>query len=165
MQTLNKLCLEMIKYFSGDPKRIQHFIKVHSFAKFIAEGEGLDKNKIILIETLAYIHDIGIKQAEAKYNSSNGMLQEKEGPDEARKILGQLNYSECDIERICYIISHHHTYSMIDDIDFQILVEADFLANFYEDRLSKDNILLCYDKYFKTETGMNICEMMFNIDK
>ena len=163
MHILNKLCLEMIHYFQNDPKRVQHLITVHSFAKLIAEMEKVDKNKMLIIESLAYIHDIGIKPAEAKYNSSNGKLQEEEGPEEARKVLVNLGYQETDIERICYIIAHHHTYSCIDDIDFQILVEADFLANFYEDNMSKDTILFYYDKYFKTETGIQICEEVFGI--
>ncbi len=45
MDTNSKLldCLykDMIAYFAGDPKRIQHFIKVHSFAKLIAQNENL----------------------------------------------------------------------------------------------------------------------------
>ena len=36
---LEKLFLEMISYYSGDPKRIQHFTKVHSYAKLIAEAK------------------------------------------------------------------------------------------------------------------------------
>ena len=38
---LEKLFLEMISYYSGDPKRIQHFTKVHSYAKLIGEREQL----------------------------------------------------------------------------------------------------------------------------
>ena len=34
---------EMINYNKNDPKRIQHFIKVHSFAKTIGVLEHLDK--------------------------------------------------------------------------------------------------------------------------
>ena len=37
MTNINNVLLEMINYYQGDPKRIQHFLKVHSFAKFIAE--------------------------------------------------------------------------------------------------------------------------------
>ena len=36
---LNKLHYEMIKLYNGDAKRIQHFCKVHSYAKLIAEME------------------------------------------------------------------------------------------------------------------------------
>lgn len=36
---LDDLFLKMIAYYGGDPKRIQHFVKVHSFARIIAVGE------------------------------------------------------------------------------------------------------------------------------
>lgn len=36
---INKLHLAMIDLYSGDAKRIQHFCKVHSYAKLIAETE------------------------------------------------------------------------------------------------------------------------------
>ena len=34
--TLEPLILKMISYDHGSPERIQHFLKVHSFAKTIA---------------------------------------------------------------------------------------------------------------------------------
>jgi pyridoxal biosynthesis lyase PdxS len=34
---INKLHLAMIELYRGDSKRIQHFCKVHSYAKLIAE--------------------------------------------------------------------------------------------------------------------------------
>ena len=77
----------MIEYYSGDVKRIQHFMKVHSFAKLISEMEQLDKNIIELIEITALVHDIGIKSAEEKYNSNSGKYQEIEGPPIAEKML------------------------------------------------------------------------------
>ena len=40
---LNKLHLAMIELYRGDAKRIQHFCKVHSYAKLIAETENVDR--------------------------------------------------------------------------------------------------------------------------
>ena len=40
---LNKLTMEMIEYYTGDPKRIQHFLKVHELARLIAACENLDE--------------------------------------------------------------------------------------------------------------------------
>ena len=40
---LDDLFLKMIAYYGGDPKRIQHFVKVHSFARIIAVGEQMDE--------------------------------------------------------------------------------------------------------------------------
>ena len=130
---LEKLFLEMIAYYSGDPKRIQHFTKVHSYAKLIGELSGMQGEELLTLEAAAYVHDIGIKVAEEKYGSSNGRLQEQEGPAVAEEMLGRLGFAENVIERVCYLIGHHHTYTGIEGRDYQILVEADFLVNLYED--------------------------------
>ena len=60
---LNCLYKDMIEYFTGEPKRIQHFIKVHSFAKLIAQNENLADEQLLILEAAAYVHDIGIKPA------------------------------------------------------------------------------------------------------
>ena len=47
---INRIHLEMIKLYRGDPKRIQHFCKVHSYAKLIAETERVDEGDVFVIE-------------------------------------------------------------------------------------------------------------------
>lgn len=158
---LNSLFKEMVSYFEGDPKRIQHFVKVHSFAKLIGEIEGLDSDKLFILEIAAFVHDIGIKQAELKYGNCNGKLQEQEGPIIAEQMLQKLGFHENVIDRVSFLVGHHHTYTNIDDLDYQILVEADFLVNFFEDRLDKIAIKTAYEKIFKTEAGRNLCRDMF----
>lgn len=159
-----KLICEMISYFSSDPKRIQHFIKVYEFAKLIGIKEKLDKSTQDTLETAAIVHDIGIKQAEEKYGSSLGKFQEKEGPAEAEKILKRLGYSEDTISRVCFLVGHHHTYDCVEGSDYQILIEADFLVNMFEDDLNTESIKNAYLKIFKTETGKYLCKTMFGLD-
>ncbi|SFC30299.1 hypothetical protein SAMN05421842_10295 [Clostridium uliginosum] len=55
---IEQLIKEMIAYYEGDPKRIQHFIKVHNFSKTIGVLENLDKDTLYILETAAVIHDI-----------------------------------------------------------------------------------------------------------
>ena len=62
-----------------------------------------------------------------------------------------------------YLIAHHHTYGSIDGIDYQILVEADFLVNIYEDGLSSEATESAYNNIFRTETGKRICREMFGM--
>jgi HD superfamily phosphodiesterase len=157
------LCLEMIKYFSGDPKRIQHFIKVHSFSRLIGTAEGLSHDELRILESAAYVHDIGIKSAEEIYGRCDGKLQEELGPKIAEGMLKKLSFEQHEIERICYLVAHHHTYSEIDAPDYQILVEADFLVNLYEDNCSSDAVKAAYENIFKTESGKTICRQMFSI--
>ena len=114
---INQLHLAMIELYKGDAKRIQHFCKVHSYAKLIAETENVDKNCQFIIEAAALTHDIGIHICEEKYGSCNGKLQEKEGPAIAEKLLGELGFDRNVSERVQYLIAHHHTYGNINEID------------------------------------------------
>lgn len=160
---IEELIQEMIKFDNGDPKRIQHFIKVHSFARQIGMLEKIDAETLFILEAAAVVHDIGIKYCEEKYGMCNGKLQEQEGPALASKMLERLGYDKKSIERVSYLVGHHHTYNDIQGIDYQILVEADFLVNLFEDNMSKEAVRTTYDKIFRTETGKNICKEMFGL--
>lgn len=87
MTKLDDLALHMITYYAADPARIQHFIKVHSFAALIARQEGMDAATLEILEAAAYVHDIGIKPAEQNYGSSAGRYQEELGPAPARAMM------------------------------------------------------------------------------
>ena len=151
----------MIRHDQGDPRRIQHFLKVHSFAKYIGECEGLDKHTQLILETAALVHDIGIRPAEEKYGRCDGKLQEQEGPKPAEALLMESGCPGEIIERVCYLVGHHHTYQNVDGMDYQILVEADFLVNYFENHSETDTIKKSVKKIFKTETGIRIATEMF----
>ena len=167
---INKVTTAMIDYYQGQPKRIQHFLKVHAYAKLIGEQERLDKETLDILEVAALTHDIGIKISEEKYNSSAGKYQEIEGPAVAQQMLEDLQYDKEKTDRVCYLIGHHHTYTGIEGRDYQILVEADFLVNLYEDGRTdgdggfvpdKAAVETAYQRIFATETGKWICRSMF----
>jgi len=160
---INKLHLAMIELYSNDAKRIQHFCKVHSYAKLIAETENVDKKCLFIIETAALTHDIGIHVCEEKYGNCNGKLQEKEGPALAEQMLSELGFEKDVIERVSFLVGHHHTYTGIDGLDYQILVEADFLVNLFEGNTDTAHIRATYDNIFRTETGKKICREMFGL--
>lgn len=164
-QQLDDLFMDMIAYYDGDPKRIQHFTKVHSYARLIGIGEELDDASLFILEAAAYTHDIGIRVAEEKYGRCDGKLQEQEGPIIAQKMLSQLGFENYIVERICFLIGHHHTYDNIDGLDYQILVEADFLVNLYEDDAGNRAIDKAYRRIFKTETGKKIFRLMFGYEE
>ena len=161
---INQLHLAMIELYKGDAKRIQHFCKVHSYAKLIAETENVDKNCQFIIEAAALTHDIGIHICEEKYGSCSGKLQEKEGPAIAEKMLDEVGYPVDAIRRICYLVGHHHTYTNIDGLDYRILVEADFLVNLFENESSRHAMRNADQKVFETETGKRILHEMFALN-
>ena len=53
MSRLNNLYRKMIEFYRGDPARIQHFVKVHSFAKLIGEEEHLEEKTLYILEAAA----------------------------------------------------------------------------------------------------------------
>lgn len=159
------LAFEMTRYYSGDPKRIQHFMKVHAYSMLIASAEGLPERESLILSCAAYTHDIGIKPAEQKYGSCSGKLQETEGPPAAREMLSRLGYDGELISRVCNMIAHHHTYTGIDSPELQILIEADFIVNLYEDGVSKDAVRTAIDRIFKTKTGTMLAESIFGTGK
>jgi HD superfamily phosphodiesterase len=152
---------DMIRYFTGDVKRINHALKVYSFATLISRESGTNERTHLIISITALLHDIGIVEAEQKYRSSAGNYQEREGPPVARKILQPYSLDEKDCERICFIIGNHHSYQKIDGTDFQILVEADFLVNIFEDGMGSDSVRHIREKIFRTESGTRLLDGMY----
>ena len=55
-----QLIWEMIKYEKGSPKRVQHFLKVHAFAKLIGQREGLAPELQEILEVAAIVHDLSL---------------------------------------------------------------------------------------------------------
>ena len=157
----DRITQKMIEYFGTDVRRINHALKVYGFANCIARREKLSSKEILVVEISAILHDIGIKEAEKKYNKSSGHYQEMEGPAVALDLLSEIKLDKEILDRICFIIGHHHSYQKIDGSDFQILVEADFLVNIDEDELTNNSIESIRKKYFKTQTGISIIESMY----
>lgn len=161
MTDISKVINAMIGYYAGDIPRINHFLKVYGFAKAIGETENLDKVTMNILEIAALVHDIGIKVSEKKYQSTSGYYQQIEGPPEARKMLKEFNFEQRLIERVCWLIAHHHTYHNIEGIDHQILVEADFLVNLYAKETSLESIKEIRGRIFKTNTGKLFLDLMY----
>lgn len=159
---------KMDEYFGSDFKRINHARKVLGYAKKLLKKEKRYSNIVILS---AILHDIGIVECERKYNSTNGQLQEKEGPPIAEKILKDLK-AECPlpidkkiIREVCRIIASHHSPGEINTADFKILYDADWMVNLRDTinnvPYDKKNLKKIIHKVFLTETGKKMAEEIY----
>ncbi|MBQ8919289.1 MAG: HD domain-containing protein [Acidaminococcaceae bacterium] len=156
---------KMVLFDKGDPRRIQHFLKVYMFAALIGKMEGLPPEQQEILEIASILHDIGILPAEKKYGDSNGKLQEQEGPAYARTLLNEVGgYRPELIDRVCFLIAHHHTYAAVDGLDWQILLEADFLVNSYEKNLPEEAIKTFRSRVFKTKSGIALLNSQYGFD-
>ena len=161
-----ELLHRMILFDKGDARRIQHFLKVYQFASLIGKQEGLPPEQQKILEIASILHDIGIRPAEQKYGKCNGKLQEQEGPAYARKLLQEAgSYSQELIDRVCFLIAHHHTYKDVDGLDWQILLEADFLVNSFEKSLPEKAIKKFRSAVFKTKSGTALLNNQYGYEE
>ena len=155
------LTKRMVQYYGKNPTDTHHFMGVYAFAVIIAKGEKVDKKTMDIIETAAVIHDIACPLCREKYGDVNGKHQEIESL--VREFMKDFGCSRDFIDRIAFLIGHHHTPDGIDGIDYQILIEADYLVNAYEMNFSKESITAMYDKFFRTSTGRAMLKEMYGL--
>ena len=152
---------KMIVMSHGNMHDINHFMKVFAYARTIGIKEGLQEDVEIILEVAAVIHDIACSLCRQKYGNTNGKLQEQEGMPLAEEFLSDVALPDEMKKRIIYLVGHHHSWDMVDGMDYEILLEADFLVNADESKMSIDAIQTARDTLFQTETGKALLEAMY----
>ncbi len=161
--TISQIIEKMIAYSKGNIHDIDHFIRVWTYARTIGELEGLDRENLFVLETAAITHDIACPICREKYGNTNGKHQESEGQHLVRCFLADTGMTQQQIDRVAYLVGHHHTYREIDGLDYQILIEADFIANCSEIGCSENKIRYFMDEWMKTESGKQLVRDVFCI--
>ena len=161
----DRVAIEMKRYFQQDFKRIGHASKVARHAEEIFKEEGGEQAVIL---SAAYLHDIGIKEAERKYKSTAARYQEEEGPPIARDILARLGTSQELIDEVCDIVGHHHHPRPKETVNFKVLYDADLIVNLEEDRkgspMDEKRLDSIIEKSFLTEAGGRLAKkVLLNI--
>ncbi len=156
----DKLIDDMKRIFGRDEKRIEHALAVLDYAERIHSVEGGDS---LVVEAAAILHDIGILEAERKYDSSAGKYQEMEGPPIAEEVLRRYDISTEAVGHITRIIANHHSAKDIDTMEFRIIWDADWLVNIPADfpDVSKEKLQKIVNKVFKTREGYRIAKELF----
>lgn len=161
--SISGIIQKMIDFYDGNLHDIDHFLKVWSYAKLIGEQEGIDSETQRVLEVAAVVHDIACPLCRRKYGQADGRHQELEGGALAIEFLQGSSLSETEIARVAYLVAHHHTVDAIDGIDYQILIEADYIVNAGESAYSTANIIRFDREYVKTETAHALLRSIFKI--
>lgn len=150
-----RLITEMKAVFGDDNKRISHALKVLNFAEKILKNEPGDQLTVL---AAAILHDIGIHEAERKYNSSAGNYQEIEGPPIAREIMEKLEIDNEVIEHVCRIVGSHHSAKNIDTPEFRIIWDSDWIVNIPDEchNMDKNKLKAMIERIFKTAHGKEV---------
>lgn len=148
------VAVEMKRYFKSDFKRIGHAMRVARHAEAIGWSEG---GNLSVILCAAYLHDIGIHEAERKYQSTAAKYQEAEGPAIAREILTKLGAKESLISEVVDIVGHHHHPRDPETTNFKVLYDADLITNLEEKHkespIDAGRLGSIIEKSFLTESG------------
>lgn len=161
--TVSQITEKMLAFSEGNIHDIDHFIRVWTYARTIGQLEGLDPETQFILEVAALTHDIACPLCRKKYGNTNGRYQENEGVPLVREFLSDTGMTEEQIERVAFLVGHHHTFSGIDGIDHQILIEADYIANAAENGYGRQNVEHFMRKFMKTESGRRILRTVFRV--
>jgi putative nucleotidyltransferase with HDIG domain len=155
----DRVAIEMKKYFRADFKRISHAGRVARYAERIGKSEN---GNLAVILTSAYLHDIGIVEAEQKYNGAAAEHHEKEGVPIARGILEKLGAPEPLVAAVCDIVGHHHHPREEESLELKAVYDADLIANlegkYQENPVDELQIRDTIEKLFLTSGGKSEAE-------
>jgi hypothetical protein len=153
----DRVAVEMKRYFRADFRRIGHASRVARYAERIGKAEAAN---MAVVLAAAYLHDIGIHNAEKKHGSTAARFQELEGPPIAREILVRLGAPEPLVDEVCDIVGHHHHPRDRESLNFMALYDADLIANLEEQHketpIGADRLSAILEKSFLTKTGRNV---------
>ncbi len=152
---------KMIEFYRGNLRDIDHFLKVWAMAKTIGELEGLNSHTQEVLELTAVVHDIACPLCREKYGNTNGSNQELESPPLVETFFEGLPMDPADLSRISFLVAHHHTDTGVDGLDYQILLEADFLVNAGESGYSRAVIEKFRQRVFRTKSGIRLLDSMY----
>lgn len=156
-----RMIQKMIDFYAGNKKDIAHFLKVYSYAEMIGKLENLDETTQTTLEYASIVHDIACPLCRKKYGNTDGKHQEEESEPLLREFLDEFDLKTEMLERIIYIVCHHHTYTNVKGLDYQILLEADFLVNADESNYSIEQIQAFKKNVFRTDGGKRILDSIY----
>ena len=161
--TIAEILRKMIAFSDGNLHDIDHLVRVWTYARTIGELEGLDARTQRTLEIAAIVHDIACPLCREKYGNTNGRYQELEGAPMAREFLADAGLEPEEADRVAYLVGHHHTLRDIDGADYQILIEADYIANAAENGWSAGNIANFAENMCKTAAGRSLIKAVFGV--
>jgi HD superfamily phosphodiesterase len=155
----DRVAAAMRRYFGPDARRIKHAEEVAAYAAEIGRQE---QGNLAVIMAAAYLHDIGIREAERKYNSSAAHHQHAEGPPVARELLSELKAETGLIDEVCDIIGHHHSPRPEETTNLKVLYDADLIVNLEEQYREKppagERLETILNKSFLTGSGRRVAK-------
>lgn len=161
----NCIAKRVIDYYATTPpvmEQIVHTQAVASYTRLIATMEGLEQQQVDLLETAAWLHDIGCPNARIRYGNSRPLYQQSEG----QKLVGEWLQGEADLtnnekEWLVQVVGHHHQRPAALKWHFEPLYDADLIVNIWEGYYAMEKAESQYKKLICTESGKHFFDTFF----
>ena len=115
MKKKDKIALMVTEYYSNYPQLrddIQHTQEVVSFTRLISVGEGMSEAEVEMLESAAWLHDIGCPKSKEIYGNSLPKNQMKLGYEVTTKLLERVDYfSESEKQWLANVVGTHHNFN------------------------------------------------------
>lgn len=156
----DRVAIEMKRYFKSDFKRIGHATRVARYAERIGKEEN---GNLSVILCAAYLHDIGIHEAEKIYNSTDARYLAELGPGVAKGILEKLSATAELSEEVLALVGHSEP-SEDAVLNFRILSDAVLIAGLEdkkeEEQLEADDIKQTIAEKILTDSGKELARQV-----
>ncbi len=80
-----------------------------------------------------------------------------------REFLADTGMTAVQIDRVAYLVGHHHSPAQIDGTDYQILIEADYIVNASESGYDQQAIRTFMEHTMKTAAGIRLTKTVFGV--
>lgn len=169
MEAIKDIIANMvIEYYGRYESRhddLVHTQQVVSYTRLIAVGEGLAPKRVSMLESAAWLHDIGCPQSKEIYGNSEPINQQKVGEEVSRELLASISViPEQDKRWLIDVVATHHQHASATKLGFEPLYEADLIVNILSGyhHISKAGDL--YKKLMASKTGKRIFKALIDIE-
>lgn len=160
-----QIATKMILVSHGNHHDIRHFQEVFAYASIICTLEGVNSEQSFNTRVAALLHDIACPFLREEKGYCDPHEQEDLGTGYATAFLMGFGLQDFYIRKIVHLVGIHHSWDKADSIEAQILMEADFIVNAQEQELDSQKVLDVRNKFFKTNSGIDLINDIFLLRK
>lgn len=151
----------VIDYYAQFPQwmrdDILHTQEVVAYTRMIALAEGMEGDQLALMESAAWMHDIGCPRSKEIHGNSLPVNQQSVGRDVCSELLRDFEPLDGESkEWIASVVATHHQLSHARSLHFEPLFEADLIVNLLSGYHKRENADQLYNTMMSTESGKTL---------
>lgn len=165
MEWRDRISSKVIEFYAGEEPaiaQIQHTQTVASYTRMIAAGEGIEGRMLDLMETAAWLHDIGCPDARRCYGDSLPVHQQEMGRQKVSVWMQEVEELTGEEKQwLADVVGTHHRFDSARQFHFEPLYEADLIVNLIEGYYEQSHARPYYDTVMTTATGRKLFATLF----